>query len=268
MMKIIGFLVVLFGVCFVLGFIVSRLEKKKGWVEGHSPYGIYEKHIKRPFDFALALFGLVLFWPILLIIAIAVRINMGSPVVFTQERPGLGGEIFKIKKFRTMTDARDAEGNLLPDENRLTKIGKLLRISSGDEASELVNILKGDMAIVGPRPLVPEYLGYYTQEESHRQDVRPGLTGLAQVNGRSFISWEEIFAYDIKYVNSITFSGDLKILLSTVKKVFEKKDIADVSEAWKDDDGRYHCKMGGKEVILHNPLNVERERTNAQRNRQ
>lgn len=222
---------ILFAGCFGLGFIVSKLEKKKGWVEGHKPYGIYEKHIKRPLDFALALFALILFWPILLIIAIAVRINMGSPVVFTQERPGLGGEIFKIKKFRTMTDARDNEGNLLPDDQRLTRFGKLLRASSGDEAEELFNILKGDLSIVGPRPLLVDYLPLYSEEQAHRHDVRPGLTGYAQVSGRNSISWEEKFRDDLWYVGHISFLTDLRIFFKTIAVVVKRTGISSETSA-------------------------------------
>lgn len=223
--KIIGFFAVLFGTCFGLGFIVSKLEKKKGWVEGHKPYGIYEKHIKRPLDFALALLMLILFWPILLIIAIAVRVNMGSPIVFTQQRPGLGGEVFKIKKFRTMTDARDANGNLLPDDQRLTKFGSLMRASSGDEVLELISIVKGDLALVGPRPLLVEYLDKYSEEQMHRHDVRPGLTGYAQTEGRNLCSWEDKFKKDMEYVNNITFLGDWGILLKTVAVVLKREGI-------------------------------------------
>lgn len=218
-------LAVLFVVCFGLGFIVSKLEKKKGWVEGHKPYGIYERHVKRPLDFAVAVFTLLLFWPIFLAIAIAVRINMGSPIVFSQKRPGLGGKIFTIKKFRTMTDARDSEGNLLPDEKRLTRFGKLLRSSSGDEGLELVSIARGDLSFVGPRPLLVEYLPRYSEEQMHRHDVRPGLTGYAQVSGRNSISWEEKFKGDLWYVDHISFLTDLKIFLKTFSVVFKRTGI-------------------------------------------
>ncbi len=217
--------------CFGLGFIVSKIEKKKGWVEGHKPYGIYEEHIKRPLDFALALLVLILFWPILLVIAITVRINMGSPVVFAQERPGLGGQIFKIMKFRTMTDERDVDGNLLPDEQRLTRLGKLLRASSGDEVGELFNILKGDLSIVGPRPLLAEYLPRYSEEQAHRHDVRPGLTGYAQAHGRNAVSWEDKFAMDVWYTKHITFTNDVKIILDTIKIVVSRKGISSDTSA-------------------------------------
>lgn len=220
MKKLIQFLVILFAGCFGLGFIVSKLEKKGGWVKGHKPYGPYEKHFKRPLDFGLSLFAIILFWPILLIIAIAVKVNMGSPVVFEQERPGLGGKLFTLKKFRTMTEAKDAEGNPLPDAQRLNKAGRLIRESSADETLETFNILKGNMSIVGPRPLLVEYLPYYTKEERHRHDVRPGLTGLAQVSGRNLLGWDERIAKDIEYVNNISFLMDLKIVAMTVKNVF------------------------------------------------
>ncbi len=186
---------------------------------------IYEKYIKRLLDFILSLLALIILSPVMLIIAILVRIKLGKPVIFKQERPGKDEKIFTLYKFRTMTDERDEEGNLLPDEKRLTKFGKMLRSTSLDELPELVNILKGDMAIVGPRPLLVEYLPYYTEKEKHRHDVRPGLTGLAQVNGRNLITWEERFRYDINYINSITFVEDLKIILKTIKKVFLHTDI-------------------------------------------
>lgn len=229
MKKIIKLLTGLLGTCLGLGFIVSIIEKKKGkvgWVEGHKPYGIYEEHFKRPLDFALALFALVFFWPVLLIIAVAVRINMGSPVVFEQERPGLGGKIFKLKKFRTMTDERDEEGNLLPDEKRLTKFGKWLRATSGDELPELASIVKGDMSIVGPRPLLVEYLPRYNDEQRHRHDVRSGLTSLSASKKRNLASWSEKFSDDVKYANNITFMGDMKIILDTIKITLLREGIS------------------------------------------
>lgn len=229
MKKIIKLLTGLFGTCLGLGFIVSIIEKKKGkvgWVEGHKPYGVYEEHLKRPLDFALALFSLLFLWPVLLIIAVAVRINMGNPVVFEQERPGLGGKIFKLKKFRTMTDERDEEGNLLPDEKRLTKFGKWLRATSGDELPELASVVKGDMSVIGPRPLLVEYLPRYNDEQRHRHDVRPGLTSLSASKKRNLASWSEKFSDDVKYVNKITFLGDVKILIDTFRIVLSKKGIS------------------------------------------
>jgi len=212
--------------CLGLGFFLNPFEKKKGWVEGHTPYGPYEKYFKRPLDFGLALFALILLWPILLIIGIAVRINMGSSVIFTQERPGLGGEIFKIKKFRTMTDERDEEGNLLPDEKRLTKFGKLLRSTSCDELPELLNIVNGDLSIVGPRPLLVKYLDRYSEKQKHRHDVRPGLTGYAQANGRNAVTWEEKFDMDTWYVSHVSFFMDLRIILDTFRTVLRHEGIS------------------------------------------
>lgn len=216
---------VLLILCFGLGVLVSKLEKKKGWIEGHKPYGFYEKHVKRLLDFGLSLFALIVLWPVMLVTAVAVRCKLGSPVVFTQERPGLGGRIFTIRKFRTMTDERDENGELLPDEVRLTKFGKFLRSTSMDELPELLNIIKGDMSIIGPRPLLVEYLSRYSAEQSHRHDVRPGLTGLAQVRGRNELSWDEKFADDLQYVNHITFSQDVKIIRDTIKTVLKREGI-------------------------------------------
>ena len=192
----------------------------------HKPYGIYERWIKRPLDCILSCFALIFLSPIVIIVTLLVRVKLGSPVLFTQERPGQNKKIFKLYKFRTMTDKRDGKGDLLPDADRLTKFGSLLRSTSLDELPELFNILKGDMAIVGPRPLLIQYLPYYTEEEKHRHDVRPGLTGLAQVNGRNLVKWDQRLAYDVEYVKKITFTGDLRIILQTIKKVFMREDIA------------------------------------------
>ncbi len=186
---------------------------------------MYRKYIKRILDFTLSLIALIILSPILLIVAILVRVKLGSPVIFKQERPGLNEKIFTLYKFRTMTDEKDEQGNLLPDSQRLTKFGKMLRSTSLDELPELVNILKGDMSIVGPRPLLVRYLPYYTEEERHRHDVRPGLTGLAQVNGRNTISWDGRFEYDLQYIKTITFIEDWKIILKTVKSVLKKENI-------------------------------------------
>ncbi len=227
MKKIIGFTTTLFGACLGLGVVINKIELsrgKKGWIDDHKPYGIYEEHIKRPLDFALSLFALIIGWPVLLIIAIAVRINMGSPVVFNQERPGLGGKIFKIYKFRTMTDERDTEGKLLPDEKRLTGFGKWLRATSGDELVEVFNILKGEMAWVGPRPQLVRDMVFMTDRQKKRHDVRPGLTGLAQVNGRNAVTWGKKFEWDLKYVDRITFLEDIRIIVLTIIKVFGNKE--------------------------------------------
>lgn len=186
---------------------------------------MYAKYIKRILDLILSLMALIVLMPLMIIIGILVRINLGSPIIFKQKRPGKNEKIFTLYKFRTMTDKRDIDGNLLPDEYRLTKFGKFLRSTSLDELPELINIIKGDMAIVGPRPLLVEYLPYYTEEEKHRHDVRPGLTGLAQVNGRNAISWEEKLKYDTEYIKKIFFYSDLKIIFKTIKKTIKREDI-------------------------------------------
>lgn len=172
-----------------------------------------------------ALLALIVLSPILLITAFLVRVKLGSPVIFKQERPGLNGKIFTLYKFRTMTDERDSEGNLLPDEERLTKFGKLLRSTSLDELPELLNILFGDIAVIGPRPLLVEYLPRYNAEQRRRHEVRPGLSGLAQVNGRNAISWEDKFKYDIQYVDHVTFLGDWKIIFQTILNVIKRDGI-------------------------------------------
>ncbi len=182
---------------------------------------MYAKYIKRILDFILSLIALIVLSPVLLVVAILVRIKLGSPIIFKQQRPGKDERIFTLYKFRTMTDKKDENGNLLPDSERLTKFGKVLRSTSLDELPELVNILKGDMSIVGPRPLLVKYLPYYTEEERHRHDVRPGLTGLAQVSGRNTISWKEKFDKDIEYVNNISFFNDCSVIIKTVIAVFK-----------------------------------------------
>ena len=191
----------------------------------HKPYGPYEKFIKRPQDFLCALLATIVLSPVMLITAIIVAVKLGRPVFFKQERPGRNARIFKIYKFRTMTDERDEEGNLLPDDVRLTSFGKKLRSTSLDELPELLNILKGDMSVVGPRPLMPKYLPRYNERQSRRHEVRPGFTGLAQIHGRNSISWEEKFDWDIKYVDHITFLGDWKIIFETVKTVLKREGI-------------------------------------------
>lgn len=186
---------------------------------------MYAKYIKRWLDFILSLLAIIILSPVFVIVAILVRIKLGAPIIFKQERPGKDGKIFKLIKFRSMMDTRDEKGNLLPDDDRLPRFGRILRSTSLDELPELFNILKGDMSIVGPRPLLIEYLPYYTSEERHRHDVRPGLTGLAQVNGRNTLTWEEKFAYDTKYVKNISLMKDIKIILKTIGKVFKRSDI-------------------------------------------
>ncbi len=192
---------------------------------------MYKKYIKRIFDIFCALAAIAVFWWLYLIVAILVRIKLGGPVIFKQERPGKNGKIFKLYKFRTMTDKRDENGEMLPDKERLTKFGRILRSSSLDELPEAFNILKGDMSVVGPRPLSVKYLPYYTEEEIRRHDVRPGLSGLAQINGRNAISWEEKFSYDLQYIENITFFGDVSIILKTIGKVFKRSDIGQGEQA-------------------------------------
>lgn len=214
---------------------------------GHKPYGPYEKYIKRPLDAFLATGALIVFSPILLITAILVRAKLGSPVLFCQERPGKDEKIFRLYKFRTMTDERDENGELLPDEVRLTKSGKVLRSTSLDELPELINIAKGDMSVVGPRPLLIKYLPYYTQEERERHAIRPGLTGYAQVHGRNYLMWDERLAADIKYARKITFVGDVKIIIQTVVKVFKRSDVAEKRIPPLD---QYRCKKEIEQCIF------------------
>ncbi|MBB6216367.1 lipopolysaccharide/colanic/teichoic acid biosynthesis glycosyltransferase [Anaerosolibacter carboniphilus] len=188
--------------------------------------GFYEKFIKRSQDLVLSLVALILLSPILLIVAILVRTKLGSPILFIQDRPGLNEKIFKMYKFRTMTDEKDESGDLLPDSVRLTKFGKMLRATSLDELPELWNIVRGDMAIVGPRPLLVQYLELYSGHQKRRHEVRPGLSGHAQVNGRNTISWEDKFNLDVEYVDNVSFIGDWKIIFLTIKKVFVREGIS------------------------------------------
>ena len=228
---------------------------------------MYRKCIKRILDIVCVFFFIVVFWWLLALIALMVRIKLGSPVIFKQKRPGKDGKIFELRKFRTMTNERDASGKLLPDTQRLTKFGRFLRSTSLDELPEIWNILKGDMSIVGPRPLAVSYLPYYTNKEKHRHDVRPGLTGWAQVNGRNSISWDDKFRYDVEYVEKISFAKDVKILFLTVKKVFVREGIGqgeqqpenlwEVRKDWLDDNGNlkseYQCdEFVSQDAIIHN----------------
>ncbi len=188
---------------------------------------MYRKFFKRLLDVLLSLCILILLSPVYLVLIVLVRIKLGSPVFFKQERPGLNGEIFTLYKFRTMTDGRDKDGNLLPDKDRLTPFGKFLRASSLDELPEFFNILKGDMSFIGPRPLLVSYLPYYTERESLRHTVRPGLTGLAQVSGRNFIDWDRRLSKDVEYVEGLSFRMDLKVLFLSVKVVLCRSDVAE-----------------------------------------
>ena len=187
---------------------------------------MYKNGLKRVLDFVIVFSALMVIWPILLAVTIWLHFaNKGAGAFFFQERPGKNAKIFKVMKFKTMTDERDADGNLLPDKDRLTKVGKFVRSTSLDELPQLINVLKGDMALIGPRPLLPKYLPLYSKEQYRRHEVRPGITGLAQVNGRNAISWEKRFAYDVEYVDRITFIGDWKIIFKTVGKVFKREGV-------------------------------------------
>lgn len=198
----------------------------------HKPHGPYERFVKRPLDACLAALALVCLGPVMGTTALLVRAKLGSPVIFSQERPGridpkTGEErIFRLYKFRTMTDARDAEGNLLPDDERLTPFGRALRSTSLDELPELWNILKGDMAVVGPRPLLTRYLPLYSDRQRRRHEVRPGLTGYAQAHGRNALSWEERFEMDVEYVDRVTFLGDARVVLDTVSAVLRRDGVS------------------------------------------
>ena len=195
----------------------SQVKTKQG--------GLYRRFFKRPMDFILSLLALIVLSPVFLVVAVLVRVKLGSPVIFKQKRPGLNEKIFTMYKFRTMTDERDENGELLPNHLRFTKLGKILRATSLDELPEFFNILKGDMTLVGPRPLLVEYLPLYNEHQKRRHEVRPGLSGLAQINGRNAISWKDKFDYDVKYVDNISFLLDCKIIFETVLKVFKSEDI-------------------------------------------
>lgn len=197
--------------------------------------GLYCKLIKRLMDFLIAALSIIIFSPLLIILAILVRVKLGGPVIFKQERPGLNGKVFKLYKFRTMTDAKDENGNLLDDEYRLTSFGKKLRSTSLDELPELYNILKGDMSIVGPRPLLVKYLPLYSDEQKRRHDVRPGLTGLAQVSGRNAITWTEKFNKDIEYVDNVSLGLDISIFFKTIYCVLKREGINSDSAATMED---------------------------------
>ncbi|GEN30142.1 lipopolysaccharide/colanic/teichoic acid biosynthesis glycosyltransferase [Cerasibacillus quisquiliarum] len=204
----------------------------------------YKKYIKRVFDIVFSLFALILLSPVLLILAVLIKLNLGSPILFKQQRPGLYGKVFTIYKFRTMTDEKDETGELLDDHLRLTKFGRFLRSTSMDELPELLNILKGDMSFIGPRPLLVEYLPLYNNEQMRRHEVRPGLSGLAQVNGRNELSWEEKFYHDIYYVDNVSLYLDLKIFFLTLRKVIMREGISFSNEK---KDNKF---KGDKEKII------------------
>lgn len=193
---------------------------------------MYKKYIKRLLDFSIVLVALLIIWPILLIITVWLHFaNKGAGAFFTQDRPGKGGKIFKVIKFKTMTDERDAEGNLLPDAERLTKVGRFVRSTSIDELPQLINVLKGDMSLIGPRPLLPQYLPLYSPEQARRHEVRPGITGWAQCHGRNAITWTEKFKLDVWYVDNISFWTDVKVIFITLKKVLFREDINSATAA-------------------------------------
>lgn len=207
---------------------------------------MYKLFLKRAIDFTISLVALLVIWPILAIITIWLHFaNKGAGAFFLQERPGKDGKIFKVIKYKTMTDDRDENGNLLPDSVRLTKVGKFVRATSIDELPQLINILKGDMALIGPRPLLVKYLPYYTEEEAHRHDVRPGMTGWAQLHGRNSLrSWEQRFKYDVEYVNNLSFMMDVKIVFMTIKNVLKSDGV--VEPGFMDDFDVYRMKQRGE----------------------
>ena len=207
---------------------------------------MYRKFFKRFLDIIISSIFILCFWWLYIIISILVKIKLGSPIIFKQDRPGLNEKIFKMYKFRTMTNKKDSWGNLLPDIERLTPFGKFLRTTSLDEIPELWNVLKGEMSLVGPRPLLIEYLDYYTIEENKRHSVKPGITGWAQINGRNSLLWEEKFKYDIEYVDKLNFFFDLKIMFLTIKKVIKKENISDFKGENKEIDFDKYRKMENK----------------------
>lgn len=209
----------------LLGNSENPSKSGKGEIIPHKQ-GFYEKYIKRPQDFCCALLAIIILSPVIGVTALLVRIKLGSPVIFKQKRPGLNGKIFTLYKFRTMTDSKDENGELLSDEIRLTKFGKTLRCSSLDELPELINILKGDMAVVGPRPLLVQYLDRYSAHQARRHEVRPGFTGYAQVHGRNAITWEDKFDKDVMYVDNLTFLEDWKIIFQTLRTVLGREGIS------------------------------------------
>jgi len=209
---------------------------------------MYKNFFKRLFDFLISFLALIVLSPLFLVLIVVGYINLGGNPFFSQARPGKDEKIFKLIKFRSMSNKKDKDGNLLPDKDRITKYGEFIRRTSVDELPELINVLKGDMSIVGPRPLLVEYLPYYTEKEKHRHDIRPGITGLAQINGRNYITWEETFELDVEYVNNVSLKLDIDILFKTVMKVIKSEDITDATDSDTDSSGRH----------VHDALNIER----------
>lgn len=226
----------------------------------HKPYGPYEKYFKRSIDLICGLAAVIVFsWLYVILIILGTIFMRGNPF-FTQERPGKDGKVFKLIKFRTMDNRKDKNGDLLPDEVRLNRYGRFLRATSLDELPEAFNIIKGDMSVVGPRPLVVRYLPFYTDEEKHRHDIRPGLSGWAQVNGRNFLSWEEKFQLDVEYVNHVTFLFDLKIIFMSAMKLFNHSDVEDATTIVEDENNIKWCYVGHQKHRCYDAFDVERKR--------
>lgn len=230
MVRVAGAIIGVVGIISVIVSIVDRIKEKKRETK-HKAYGFYEKYVKRALDFFLSSLALIVLFPVLLVTGVLVRVKLGKPVIFKQERPGRDEKIFKLYKFRTMTDERDKNGELLPDADRLTMFGAALRSSSLDELPELINIARGDMSIVGPRPLLVRYLPRYNERQRHRHDVRPGLTGYAQAHGRNAVTWDEKFKMDVWYVDHVSFKVDVRVFIDTIKTVLGREGISSGTSA-------------------------------------
>lgn len=237
LLKLIGGIIAIASVAAALAYVSERKEDQKAEKAKlpHKPYGIYEQYIKRPLDCFLSAGALIVLSPVLLVLTVIGAIEMQGNPFFTQERPGKDEKIFKLIKFRTMNNKKDKDGNLLPDEERLTKYGEFLRSTSLDELPELFNILKGDMAVIGPRPLLVKYLPYYDDRQKRRHDVRPGLTGYAQAHGRNGLNWDDKFELDLKYISKITLLGDVKLIIDTVMTVVKREGISEEGQATMED---------------------------------